>query len=318
MGIISCSPDECWIPADCIGDAVLLFIVVGCLLSFGTITLFVYETYRLLFTKKNSSKLSKKFKILIVICHCTFVIASATNPFTAYYTGICSTGIVAIISWQLSYFYQIGTCVIVIIFIERLSDAVKDTLWELNNTIRILIFIMMIIQVCSLVFLALTWQFWYAGGWKKYLWLTIFYTERGLYFVATVILLIVFISKFQSLSKVMGTQNKQKQLAQIVGKQMILVVVTQFSSITQTLTWLLNDHAIKYGYYIALTVWSIDIVINSICLHAYFKHGLELYQFFRCEKCVQKLIQVKLGDGELQLVTQMQQTTQPQKPIVTD
>lgn len=292
MGNVNCSPDECLVPIDCIGNTAWIFIVAGLLIAFINITLFVYLTHRLLM---NQSKLDNKYKILIVLCHISYVIASITCALQMYYVALCTWYRIELILWQISYFVVlIGSCILLIIFLEKLYDAMKNTMWQLNNKFKLFIFFMILVQILGNILLVIWNDWWYISGWKKYSWVIIYYTTYVLYFVTTVGILLVFTSKFRAVASNIKHKNQQKHLIHIVAKQMMLVLISQMTSIVFRLTWLMNDHGVKYAFYICMNLLCIDILINCICLHAYFQHGYNLFTFFACKKCTNKLIEMNI------------------------
>ena len=298
MGNISCSPDDCYDPAFCIQDIAWIFIVHECLAAAATMILFIYGIYNL-FIKHKHSKLSAKYKFLIVFCHSLFVVAAIAAPFYSWFIANCdSLSEGAVITFQLTLCYQYAACMLVLIFILRLYDAVKGSAWEFNNNLAILIISMILLQILSIMFLGIGYQFWdYDYGGRYFVaWMTVYFFERVLFFLSTILILYAFIKKFTSLINVTREtqKEKQKQLVFIVAKQMILVIVAQSSSIIQTFLWSLSNSNIKHGFYIASNIHSIDMVINCICLHSYFEHGYKLYQLFQCEKYTKALIKTKI------------------------
>ena len=141
MRNINCSSREC---LECIGNTSWIFIVANYLISFATTVLFVRSTYNLMITP---TKLKNKYKILIILCHLSFGIASVGGSGSVYLASICIWNETSVIFWQITSLVPVAICILMIIFVERLHDAVKETIWEINNKFKLFIYFISVIQI---------------------------------------------------------------------------------------------------------------------------------------------------------------------------
>ena len=213
--------------------------------------------------------------------------------------------------------YLVGACLTTILFIQRLNDVVKDSIFEMKQSTIIVfhcvvIFEFILIITCVVEFqlylngvISITSSYHFVGQIFAVL-------ERLIYFIVTPILLYSFIKRFRMLRVLFvdsysnnnsKNNNKLIKLNQIIIKQTVLVSITLVSSmvwlILQIIYLIVNaatfdKDVIDVGtegivYRVSIITMCLDCFINIVCIHAYFPHGYKLYKLFGCEKCVSKL-----------------------------
>ena len=314
MGNVSCTLDDC---AACVGNAVWAFVSIDSLIVIAILLVSIYYNYLLFFSdtystslNSSSNSLKPKFKYLILLCNIFFIIATGLTPYNDYEAGTCDYSDFSIFFWQLSYFMQIGNATLVIIFIQRLHDSVKDSIFELPNYVKIITTIMAFIQIGCSIFLPLEWEMYFGPVWQQTLWSVIYYTERSIYVCVTLILLYLFSNKMRSIvnvmkatsvsDKVFGNKRNEARAtkyANAVAKQTAIVCTALATTVISILLWVCNDttHSIAV-YHIALWGSSIDMLVNTMCLHAMFKHGNSIYKRFGCQICANRLLKIQCSE----------------------
>lgn len=152
----------------------------------------------------------------------------------------------------------------------------------------------------------------YKNGGEDSLYLSIWYSERVLYVIVTLVILVEFILKFRGLAVAFSTHGasprssgkKSEKLIHIVAQQMLIVIICQFSTILANVGWFLtigeDNGTLKWAFPTLFLVGVIDQFINCFCLHAVFPHGIKLYQWSGL-KCISKKLVLMLTPSQMTL-----------------
>ena len=244
-----------------------------------------------------------KFKLLIFLCHLMNVLGVLANTlYIGIYNSCNYLWVDDYFIYDLSYFWQLGNIFLLILFIERLVCAVKDSMFQVSNRLHISLQCLVGVQLVWVLIIVIRSRM--IGFWWDDTMNLLWNIERGYFFLVVLVVLFVFVRKFNQLRWLMHSDEHQLILNKIIARQVLLLSITQISALIVSTVYILDFHVTHpnwHVYFAAWTMCTIDIMINCLCLHAYFPHGEWIFRMFGCEFCSNKMIDCNKQVQELKL-----------------
>ena len=261
-------------------------------------------------------KVKGKFKILCLLISICYLITIIASILQVYFDNYCEFLVLVEFGFvSLDTPYLVGGCLTIILFIQRLNHAVKNSIFEMKQSTVIGFHCVAIFEFLLIVTHIVESQLYLNGVDSSYEFVGPIYVaiERLIYFIITPILLYTFIKRFRMLRQlfVNSNSNTLNKLNQTIIKQTVLASIT----LTSSMLWLIwqiiyiivnvatfEKNEIDIGtegivYRVSEIMLCLDCFINIVCIHAYFPHGYKFYKLFGCEKCVNKLYKRIYGNS---------------------
>ena len=312
----------------CIGNFIWFYLFIPIILLF---ILIIITVYIILYQCNHHNKLKVKAKFvgLAWLCHILLMIALVSYIVDVYLDNYCQWYYLDHGITQSLRCYTLGCNILIIIFIERLYDAVKGTLFAMSNKIRICVYILVFFNCCTAITLMILYSVWifsYDPTIDDYVFVRenvydqieeiLWYTERSLYILTTLIVLCLFIKRFNTLKILYNNKNRNNinhsqvknlsvsKLNRIIVRQTLLVSISLISSIIIVIIVIIAEVLQRYTanwekrnvivQFVTLSrfifvFYMIDCFVNIVCLHCNFPYSLKLYQLFGCQSCAKKV-----------------------------